>query len=95
MNEHIQGLAKLLAHLGRPPSPQLSEVGRRWEAERYLMRTDPMLAALLRIEAIADDRAENHQCCASKIVAIRDLVRRVLSEIDGKPFRNPLFPLRT
>jgi len=69
----------------------ISEVMHRWEAERALIRRDPHLAALLRIEAIADDRAENHQCAASKLVVIRDLARRVVADAHGK-FKNPLFP---
>lgn len=90
MNQHIQGLANLLADAS-DRGAQLSEVGRRWEAERYLMRNDPKLAALLRVEAIADDRAENNQCAAAKLVVIRDLVRRVLADAEGK-FKNPIFP---
>lgn len=92
MNEHIQGLCRALGDMSNPPSPELTEVGRRWESERWLMRNDPLRAALYRIEAIADQRVSGNQCAASSLAEIRDLVVRVIAQHDGKPYRNPLFP---
>lgn len=91
MNEPIAGLSDLLAKAGIV-AEQLSEVGRRWEGERYLYRTDPVLALLLRIEAIAGNRAENHMHAMSKLTAIGDLAREAAEKHTGKPFRNPIFP---
>lgn len=85
MNQHIQGLANLLA---APPS----EADRRWEANKQLERTDPMLAKLFRAEAIADHRAENHVCEAAKLPMIRDLLREVIELRTGRAFKNVLFP---
>lgn len=70
----------------------ISDVMRRWEAERYMLRNDPVLAILLRIEAIAAHRAENHVCDASKLPAIADLAREAVEKHTKKPFRNTLFP---
>ena len=90
--EHIKGLADYLGSVQNASGEPLSEVSRRWESERWLMRNDPVLAILLRIEAIAGDRAECQQCAASKLVAIGDLARQAAEKHTGKPFKNPLFP---
>lgn len=74
------------------PLEPISDVIRRWNAERDLLRADPILAKLLRVEAVADHRAENHVCAASKLPMIRDLVREIIEAKTGKPFSNPIFP---
>jgi hypothetical protein len=88
MNESIRLLADTLAAAAQIPS----ETALRWESERYLMRNDPLLAKMLRAEAIAGHRAENHVSEASKLPMIRDLLRDAIAEHTGKPFKNPIFP---
>jgi len=70
----------------------ISETMRRWEAQKTIERRDPVLALLLRIEAIADHRAENHQCMGSKLTLIAQLAREAAVKHTGNPFRNPGFP---
>jgi hypothetical protein len=83
MSAHIHGLADMLANIGRVS---------QFDAERALMSVDPVLARLLRAEAIADHRADNHVCEAAKLPAIRDLLRLAIVAHTGKPFENPIFP---
>ena len=90
MNPAVRGIAQFLDSVGAEPG--MSEVGRRWEAERYLQRTNPKLANLLRAEAIAGGRAECHVSEAAKLPAIRDLLVAIIEAETGKPFRNPIFP---
>ena len=71
---------------------EMSEAMQRLEDESHLMRNDPVLWALLRAEAIAGHRAENHVCEASKLPMICDLLRKAIADKTGKPFKNPLFP---
>ncbi len=88
-NNAMAALARAITGAGDSPK---SAVMRRWDAEREMIRTDPLLAALYRVEAICDDRAENHMCDDSKMAAVKDTIRRVVAQYTGAPFRNPLFP---
>jgi hypothetical protein len=66
----------------------------RHRAETALLATDRSLALLYRIEAIADQRADNDVAAVAKLPAIRDLARAAIAAHTGAPFDNPLFPLR-
>lgn len=87
---HAQGYAD--ARRDFTKMEPISETMRRWESERYLLRTDPQLAKLYRAEAIADRKAECQSSDAANMPAIRDLLREVIALRTGKPFKNPLFP---
>lgn len=72
--------------------PPISDVMKRWDAECAMLRADPVRALLLRIEAIANDRAECHVSEASKLPTIRDLARMAVEKHTGAKFDNPIFP---
>ena len=72
--------------------PPISEVMQRWDAERAMLHDDPVRAILLRIEAMADHRAENHVCAASKLAMIVELARTATAKHTGEKFVNPIFP---
>jgi hypothetical protein len=65
----------------------------RHRAETALLATDRALALLYRIEAIADQRADNDVAAVAKLPNIRDLARAAIAAHTGTPFDNPLFPL--
>jgi hypothetical protein len=67
----------------------------RQRAETALLATDRVLALLCRIEANADQRADNDVAAVAKLQAIRDLARGAISAHTGAPFDNPLFPVRS
>lgn len=62
------------------------------DRKRTVEREDPVLAALLRIEAIGDQRIENDQCALSKLAAVRRIAREAIAAHTGHPFTNPLYP---
>jgi hypothetical protein len=66
----------------------------RQRAETALLATDRVLALLCRIEAIADQRADNDVAAVAKLPTIRDLARCAIGAHTGAPFENPLFPVR-
>jgi hypothetical protein len=66
----------------------------RERAETALLATNRVLALLCRIEAIADQRADNDVAAVAKLPTIRDLARRAIGAHTGAPFENPLFPVR-
>jgi hypothetical protein len=73
---------------------EVSYLVARHHAETALLATDRSLALLYRIEAIADQRADNDVAAVAKLPAIRDLARAAIAAHTGAPFDNPLFPLR-
>lgn len=89
--DFARGRADVRAETARTVEP-ISETMRRWEADKWLARNDPFMSLLLRAEAIAGHRAENHVCEASKLPMIRDVLREAIELHTGKPFRNPIFP---
>jgi hypothetical protein len=65
---------------------ETSEAMRRVYAEEAMVRRDPVQAILLRIDAIASHRAENHQCEASKLVLVRELIRLAIEAHTGRKY---------
>lgn len=63
----------------------------RFAAECDLLRSDPVLALLCRIEAVADDRADNDCNAGAKLAGITELARMAIAKHTGRPFENPLF----
>lgn len=76
-----------LSRIGRPQRPI-----DRFTAETELAKDVPALAALLRIEAIADGRAENDQNEFAKAALIRKIAREAVEKTTGEPFVNPIYP---
>src|SRR5262245_42968761 len=78
-----RGRCEARDELGRAVEP-ISKTMQRWDDERYLERNDLVLARLLRAEAMAGHRAENHVCDASKLPMIRDLLREAITAYTGR-----------
>lgn len=74
----------------------LSPVLRAHDAKMALQREQPLLAAVLRAEAIADQRIDCDQNAFAKLVEIRDLLRDAWEAAHGgDAFFNQLYPLRS
>lgn len=66
----------------------------RHDIKTFLRRTCPLLAALYRAEAIADERIEADQCAVAKLETVHDLLVEAVEERHGGPFVNPVYPER-
>ena len=87
-------LKSLMEHPAyRKAYSEMSATMRRIHDEEAMVRRDPVRALLLRIDAIADHRAENHVCEASKLVLVRELVRHAIEAHTGNKYENPLYPV--
>jgi hypothetical protein len=64
----------------------------RHRAETALLKTNRVLALLCRMEAIADQRADNDVAAVAKLPTLRDLAREAIEAHTRAPFDNPLFP---
>ncbi len=84
-------VVSILSGFARASAKQSATMA-RWDAEQALLKSDPVLALLCRIEAIADHRAENDVCAANKLPAIADLARMAIAKHTGHPFENLIFP---
>lgn len=64
-----------------------------YDQKMAMARENPVLAALLRIEALGDQRIGNDQCALSKLAEVRELARKAVVDATGLPFRNELYPV--
>lgn len=90
--EQIHALQEALLDLQNDVALVLRARGTsQWDRKSILMRTCPLLAAIYRAEAIADERIEADQTEASKRTAIHDLLVQAVEERLGGPFVNPIY----
>src|SRR5215467_11699965 len=89
MNMNLKSLMEHPAY--KQAYSEMSATMRRIHDEEAMVRRDPVRALLLRIDAIAGHRAENHQCEASKLLLVKELARLAIEAHTARPYENPLF----